>query len=126
MHFTKKLLKPKPGRYQRVAHRVAHRWEPHQVRCIEVRRSENVSDDQVVGKAGDGFLRLDKARGSSDSRNITARASQSWRYAQRRRTCGGYRVRVVVCRGIRGERFYLREKRSKKNHFNILFSFQNS
>ena len=53
-----KLLKLKPRRRHRVAHRTAHRWEPCEV-CgiVEILRSENVRDDQVVGEAGDSFLR---------------------------------------------------------------------
>ena len=38
-------------------------------------RSQDVGDDEVVGEAGEGFLRVVKARGSRDSRDITARVS---------------------------------------------------
>jgi len=53
-----KLLNLKPRRRHRGAHRTAHRWEPCEV-CgiVEILRSENMRDDQVVGEAGDSFLR---------------------------------------------------------------------
>lgn len=50
-----KLFKPKPRRRHRVAHRTAHRWQPCEI--CGIFRSEDVSDDKVVGKAGDGFDR---------------------------------------------------------------------
>ena len=55
---TKCVLKSIPRRCHRVAHRAAHRWKPCEV-CgiVEILRSENVRDDEVVGKAGVGFLR---------------------------------------------------------------------
>jgi|TARA_B110000967_G_scaffold121940_1_gene124534 hypothetical protein len=54
-----KLFKPKPRRRHRVAHRTAHRWEPCEIfGVVEKLRSENVRDDDVVGEAGDGFLRV--------------------------------------------------------------------
>jgi hypothetical protein len=44
-----KLLKPKPRRRHRVAHRAAHRWEPCEIGgVVEMLRSENVGDDDVV------------------------------------------------------------------------------
>ena len=44
-----KLLKPKPRRCHRVAHRAAHRWEPCEIGgVVEMLRSENVGDDDVV------------------------------------------------------------------------------
>jgi hypothetical protein len=42
---------------------------------VEILRSEDVRDDDVVEKAGDRVLRVGKARGSSDGRDITARGS---------------------------------------------------
>ena len=52
------LFKLKPRRRHRVAHRAAHRREPCEI-CgvVEILRSEDVLDHDVVGKAGDGFLR---------------------------------------------------------------------
>ena len=48
-----KLLKPKPRRRHRVAHRAAHRWEPCEIGgVVEIARSENVRDNDVVEKAG--------------------------------------------------------------------------
>ena len=48
-----KLLKPKPRFCHQVAHRAAHRWEPCEIGgVVEILRSENVRDDEVVGKAG--------------------------------------------------------------------------
>ena len=38
-------------------------------------RSENVRGHEVVGEVGDGFLRVGRARVSSDGRHITARGS---------------------------------------------------
>jgi hypothetical protein len=54
-----KLLKPQPRFCHQVAHRAAHRWEPCEI-CVvvEILRSEDVSDDQVVGEAGEGFARV--------------------------------------------------------------------
>jgi len=44
-----KLLKPKPRRRHRFAHRAAHRWEPCEIGgVVEMLRSENVGDDDVV------------------------------------------------------------------------------
>ena len=70
------LFKLEPRRRHRVAHRMAHRWKPCEV-CgiVEILRSQDVGDDEVVGEAGEGFLRVVKARGSRDSRDITARVS---------------------------------------------------
>jgi len=61
--FFIKLLKPKPRRHHRVAHPTAHRWEPCEI-CgvVEILRSKNVSDHEVVGKAGDDLLRGGSAR----------------------------------------------------------------
>ena len=54
-----KLLKPQPRFCHQVAHRAAHRWEPCEICVIvEILRSENVSDDQVVGEAGEGVARV--------------------------------------------------------------------
>jgi hypothetical protein len=58
-----KLLKLKPPRRHRVAHRVAHRWEPCEIGgIVEILRSQNVSDDDVVQKAWDRGLRGGLAR----------------------------------------------------------------
>ena len=55
--FTK-LLKLQPRFCHRVAHRAAHRWEPCEIGgVVEILRSQNVLDDEVVGKAGDGLAR---------------------------------------------------------------------
>ena len=53
------LLEMKPRRRHRIAHLTAHRWEPCEI-CwiVKVPRSENVGDDEVVGKARDGLARL--------------------------------------------------------------------
>jgi len=65
-----KLLKSKPRFRHQVAHRAAHRWEPCEIGgVVEMRRSENVSDDDVVEKARDGVLRVGKARGSCGDRH---------------------------------------------------------
>jgi hypothetical protein len=54
-----KLLKPKPRFCHQVAHRAAHRWEPCEIGgVVEILRSENVSDDQVVGEAGESVSRV--------------------------------------------------------------------
>ena len=73
--FTK-LLKPQPRRRHRGAHPTAHRWEPCEI-CwvVEMLRSEDKSDHEVVGEAGEGLARVGGARGSSDGRDITARGS---------------------------------------------------
>ncbi len=57
--------------------------------------SENVSDHEVVGEAGEGLARVGKARGSCGSRDIAARGSHCGmcRVEGHR---GGCRVRVVV------------------------------
>ena len=70
-----KLLKPKPRIRHRVAHRAAHRWKPCEIGVIvEILRIENVRDDDVVGKAGDGLARV--SRGSIAARALPlARAS---------------------------------------------------
>ena len=78
---------------------MTHRAQPREKNGISQHlRSENVLDDEVVGKAGDGFLRVGKAHRSSDGRVITARASHGGmrRVGGHR---GGWRVRVVVRRG---------------------------
>ena len=99
--FTK-LLKPQPRRRHRVAHRAAH----HAKRCeiggvVEILRSEDMSDDQVVGETVEGFLRGGLVR---IGRNITARESIGvlWRIGGHR---GGCRVRVVVFRGFPEKRY---------------------
>ena len=54
-----KLLKLKPRRRHRVVHRTAHRSEPCEIGgIVEMFRSENVRDDDVVEKAGDGIARV--------------------------------------------------------------------
>jgi hypothetical protein len=63
--FTK-IFTPTPLCRHRVAHRAAHQPEPCEIcRVVKILRSENVSDDEVVGKAGDGFLRGGRLRGPS-------------------------------------------------------------
>ncbi len=55
------ILKPKPRRHHRVAHRAAHRREPGEIGgVVEMLISENVSDDDVVEKAGDGLARVSR------------------------------------------------------------------
>ena len=92
-----KLRKLQPRSCNRVAHRAAHRWEPCQI-CgvVEIIRSENVSDDDVVEKAGDGLARVSIAAFALS----LARASF---HTERRggRHRGGWRVSVVVRRGFR-------------------------
>ena len=56
--------------------------------------SENVRDDDVVEKAGDGFLCVSKARGSGYGRDITARASHD------RMCCVGGHEKGVVCASL--------------------------
>jgi hypothetical protein len=72
--FTK-LFKPKPRHRYSVAHRAAHRWEPCEIGWIvEMLSPENVRDDDVVEKAGDGFLRGGPAR---NGRGSAARTSKN-------------------------------------------------
>ena len=53
-----KLLKHKPRHRHRVAHLAAHRWEPCEIGgMVEMLRSEDVLDDEVVGEVGDGLAR---------------------------------------------------------------------
>ena len=89
--FFTKLHKPKPRRRHRVAHRTAHRWEPCE---IEILRSQNVRDDEVVGEAGDGFLSVSKARGSSGDSETADRGSHGGM-----RDVGGH-VEGVVCASL--------------------------
>ena len=88
--FTK-LFKPKPRRRHRVAHHAAHRWEPCEI-CgvVEILRSENVRDDDVVEKAGDGLARVSIAA-------LTLLLSHTSFHTERRvgRQRGGCCVRVV-------------------------------
>ena len=57
--------------------------------------------DEVVREAGDGVLRVGKARRSSDGRDINARASHDgMRFA-----FGGHVKGVVVRRGFREKRY---------------------
>jgi len=99
--FTK-LFKPKPRRRHRVAHRTAHRREPGEIGGVaEMLRSENVRDDDVVEKAGDRVLRVGKACGSSDSRDITARVSHGGMrcvggHVKGARRCASFRPRKGV------------------------------
>ena len=95
--FFIKLLKPKPRRHHRVAHPTAHRWEPCEI-CgvVEILRSENVRDDDVVEKAGDGIARVSIASALSLTR---AGFHTGCRVGGHRDTCG-CRVRVVVRRGF--------------------------
>ena len=89
------LLKLEPRRRHRVAHRMAHRWKPCEVcEIVEILRSQDVGDDEVVGEAGEGFFRLDKARVSISGRNITACAS----HGSMRRV--GRHVKRVVCASL--------------------------
>ena len=53
-----------------------------------------MSYDNVVEKAGDGFLRVGKARGSSDGRDTTARGSHDGT------CCVGEHVEGVVCASL--------------------------
>ena len=51
-------MKPQPRRCHRVAHRAAHRSEPCEiVGIVKILKSQDVSDDEVVGEARDGCLR---------------------------------------------------------------------
>jgi len=54
-----KLRKPQPRFCHRVAHRAAHRWQPCEIGgVVETLRSKNVSDDEVVGEAGESVSRV--------------------------------------------------------------------
>jgi hypothetical protein len=96
-----KLFKPKPCSCHRVAHRTAHRWEPCEIGgVVEILGSQNVSDDDVVEKAGDDLARVRIAALTL----LLSRASfltghrvetQTWMVSCARR------VRVVVRRGFR-------------------------
>ena len=69
-----KFFKLKPSFCHRVTHPTAHRWEPCEI-CgiVKVLSSQDVRHDEVVWEAGEGSVRLGKARGSSVGRDITAR-----------------------------------------------------
>jgi hypothetical protein len=111
------LFKLTPRRRHRIVHRMAHRWEPCEI-CgiVKVLRSDHVRDDEVVGKARDGCLRLNNACGSSAGRDITARASHGgMRRVGRHGEASG--VRVVVCRGFREKRFIFELSRKSETLF---------
>jgi hypothetical protein len=92
-----KLFKPKPRRRHRVAHRAAHRWEPCEIGgVVEMLRSENVRDDDVVEKAGDSFPRV--GRGSIQALFLSRASLHTDRHVGRQR--GGSRVRVFVRRCV--------------------------
>ena len=96
-----KLFKPKPRRRHRVAHRAAHRWQPCEV-CgiVEILRSENVSDYDVVEKAGEGLARVRRGSIAALARPLARATFRTDHRAGRQR--GGWHVRVVVRRrGIR-------------------------
>jgi len=87
-----KIFTFKPRRRHRVAHRAAHRWEPCEIGgIVEMLSSEDVSDDDVLGEAREGFLRVGKARGSSGRRDITAHGSHGCM------RCVGEYVKGVGC-----------------------------
>jgi hypothetical protein len=70
------LNKPTSRRRHGVAHPTTHYAEPCEFGgIVEISRSEDMLDDDVVGKVGDRGLRVGKARGSSGGRDITARGS---------------------------------------------------
>jgi hypothetical protein len=60
-------------------------------------RTENVSDDEVVGEAEEGLARDGKTRGSSEGRDATARGSHGGMCCVGNHY-RGWRVRVVVRR----------------------------
>jgi hypothetical protein len=106
--FTK-LLKRKPRRRHRVTHPTTHRWEPCEIGgVVEILSSENVLDDEVVGKAGDGLAR------DSIAARMRLRTHTSFHTESRvGRQSGGCRVRVVVSRGFF---FQFQWKSEKANH----------
>ena len=88
-------------RRHRVAHRAAHRWEPCEIDGVSV-RSEDVSDHDVLRKAGEGLLRVSIALALS-----LARASFHTAHC-----VGGHRGRVRSVVGVvRGARELWREVR---------------
>ena len=71
-----KLFKRKPRRRHRVAHRTAHRWKPCEIGgIVEKLRSENVSDDDVVEKAGCGLARVRRVSVEARALRLCARVS---------------------------------------------------
>ena len=71
-----KLFKRKPRRRHRVAHRTAHRWKPCEIGgIVEKLRSENVSDDDVVEKAGGGLARVRRVSVEALALRLCARVS---------------------------------------------------
>ena len=99
MILVTNLDKLKPRRRHRVAHRTAHRWKPCEI-CgvVEKLRSENVRDDDVVEKAGDGIARVRRGSIAARALSLTRASFHTERRVGRHR--GGCRVRVVVSRGF--------------------------
>ena len=61
---------------------------------VEILRSKNVRDHDVVEKARDGVLRVGKTRGSSDGRDTTDRGSHGGT------RCVGGNLKGVVCASL--------------------------
>jgi hypothetical protein len=85
-----------PSRRNRVAHRTTHRSKPGEI-CRVFDPSENLADDDVVGKTWDGALRLGLDR---DGHRVIATNSVCARFGTRRRggshRGGCHAARVVV------------------------------
>ena len=65
-------------------------------------RSENVRDDDVVEKAGDGLARISRVSIAALARPLARASLHTERRVGRHR--GGWRVRVVVREGVRAKR----------------------
>jgi len=86
-----KLRKPNHHRRHRVAHRVAHRWEPCEIGgVVEILRSQNVRDDDVVEKAGNGIARVRRVSIEALALSLVRASFHAGRHG------GGCRVRDVV------------------------------
>ena len=92
-----KLLKVKPRFCHRVAHRTAHRWQPCET-CgiVEILRSENVRDDEVVREAREGLARVSRVSIADIGFSLSRESfNTKLRVGRRRGVCS---VRVVVSR----------------------------
>jgi hypothetical protein len=78
---------------------MAHRWEPSEIGgVVEILRSENVRDDEVVGEVGDGLARVSRVSIAALALPLSRAGFHTERRVGRHR--GGCRVRVVVSRGF--------------------------
>tara|TARA_B110000977_G_scaffold105441_1_gene137543 strand:- start:201 stop:527 length:327 start_codon:yes stop_codon:yes gene_type:complete len=84
------LYKLKPRRRHRFAHHAAHHSEPCEIGgVVEMLRSEDARDDDVVGKAGDGLARVSIAFALSLARaSFRTERRNSSRRGECARRCG--------------------------------------